>query len=94
MDRPQDNEDGYRWSNVLSHAGNIADPLLLIHGMADDNVLFKHSTRLFKFLQDADIPFAMMTYPGAKHSLFRVPGTGPHAMKTATRYLDGHLLEK
>ena len=61
--------DAYVRGNVLTYADDLADPLLLIHGMADDNVLFTNSTRLFKVLQDGMIPFEMMTYPGKKHGI-------------------------
>jgi dipeptidyl-peptidase-4 len=37
--------------------------------MADDNVLFTHSTKLMSALQAAGQPFELKTYPGAKHSL-------------------------
>ena len=70
---------------------NLKGELLIIHGMADDNVLFTNSTRLFKALQDAGKPFEMMTYPGAKHSLARIADTGAHALGTATRFLDRAL---
>jgi len=40
-----------------------------MHGMSDDNVLFTHSTKLFKALQDENSAFEMMTYPGAKHAM-------------------------
>ena len=45
--------------------------LLVMHGMADDNVLFLHSTKLFRKLQDLGKPFEVMVYPGAKHGLLR-----------------------
>ena len=69
MGLPADNADGYHDSAVLSHADQLRDPLLLIHGMADDNVLFTHSTALIKVLQAAGKQFDLMTYPGAKHAL-------------------------
>ncbi len=47
--------------------------------MADDNVLFTHSTQLMKVLQDAKRPFELMTYPGHKHGLIRHADAGPHA---------------
>jgi dipeptidyl-peptidase-4 len=37
--------------------------------MADDNVLFSHSTALMSALQKQGTPFELMTYPGAKHGL-------------------------
>ncbi len=66
---PQENPEGYRASSVLSHLDGLAGRLLIVHGMADDNVLFTHSTRLFRALQSRMLPFEMMTYPGAKHAL-------------------------
>ena len=66
---PAANPAGYAASSVLPRVPNIDAPLLLMHGMADDNVLFTHSLRLIKALQDAGKPFELMTYPGAKHAL-------------------------
>lgn len=66
---PEDNPEGYRASAVLPRARDIDAPLLLMHGMADDNVLFTHTTALLQALQDAGKPFDLMTYPGAKHAL-------------------------
>ncbi len=88
---PADNPQGYELSSVLAHAPGLAGPLLAIHGMADDNVLFSHSTKLFKRLQDLDKPFDTMAYPGSKHGLLRQAGTGPHAYATIKRFLDEHL---
>jgi dipeptidyl-peptidase-4 len=69
MDRPADNAAGYREGNVLTHVEGLTEPLLLIHGMADDNVLFSHSTALMSALQQRARPFELMAYPGAKHGL-------------------------
>jgi dipeptidyl-peptidase 4 len=61
---PQDQPEVYSKGNVLTYAHQIRDPLLLIHPMADDNVLFTHSTLLMQELQEQIIPFDLMTYPG------------------------------
>ena len=66
---PQGNPDGYRDSAVFPYLEDVRGKLLIMHGMADDNVLFTHSTKLFKALQSNGTPFEMMTYPGSKHSL-------------------------
>jgi len=66
---PQADAEAYRLADVLTYAAQLSDPLLLVHGMADDNVLFAHSTRLMEALQQSAIPFELMTYPGGKHSL-------------------------
>jgi dipeptidyl-peptidase-4 len=70
MDLPAANVDGYREASVFTHIDGIRpDTLLLIHGMADDNVLFGNSTKLMSLLQKRAVPFELMTYPGAKHGL-------------------------
>jgi dipeptidyl-peptidase-4 len=70
MNLPAANVDGYREASVFTHVAGIKpDALLLIHGMADDNVLFSNSTKLMSTLQKRATPFELMTYPGAKHGL-------------------------
>jgi dipeptidyl-peptidase-4 len=91
MGTPHDNAAGYAAGNVLSYADKLRGPLLIMHGMADDNVLFTHSTTLFKRLQDLNKPFEMMTYPGSKHALLRFASTGPHAYETIVRFFDANL---
>ena len=66
---PQDNPDGYRDSSVFAHLSGLTGRVLVIHGMADDNVLFTHSTKLFRAMQSRNLPFEMMAYPGSKHAL-------------------------
>ncbi|MCG6117935.1 MAG: S9 family peptidase [Aquimonas sp.] len=69
MDLPQRNPQGYAESSVFTHIEGLTKPLLLMHGMADDNVLFINSTRLMSELQARGRRFELMTYPGAKHGL-------------------------
>jgi dipeptidyl-peptidase-4 len=83
---PESNPEGYRDGNVMTHAAALKGPLLVMHGMADDNVLFTHSTALFKRLQDLGKPFEVMPYPGSKHALLRFPATGLHAYRTITEF--------
>lgn len=71
MDHPATNPEGYAASRVLEHIDGLTSRLLLIHGMADDNVLFTNSTQLMSALQQRGIAFELMTYPGAKHGLQR-----------------------
>jgi dipeptidyl-peptidase 4 len=69
MNLPLANEAGYREASVFTHLDGLSSKLLLIHGMADDNVLFTNSTQLMSQLQQRGTPFELMTYPGAKHGL-------------------------
>jgi len=91
LSTPQANAGGYRQSNVLEYADRLKRPLLLVHGMADDNVLFAHSTALMKKLQDLQKPFDLMTYPGAKHGLIRQNVTGWHAHANLVRFFDREM---
>jgi len=91
MDTPQENAAGYTASSVMTYASQLRGPLLIMHGMADDNVLFTHSTTLFKKLQDLDKQFDIMTYPGSKHGLLRHADTGTHGYSTIKRFLDTQL---
>ena len=69
MNLPSNNPKGYEEARVLAHIDGLRSRLLLIHGMADDNVLFTNSTALMSALQKRGQPFELMTYPGAKHGL-------------------------
>ena len=91
MGTPEGNPAGYKSSNVLTYAASLKRPLLLIHGMADDNVLFQHSTLLMKALQSANRPFDLMTYPGGKHGLTRHSDQGPHALSAVLRFFEREL---
>ncbi|MCA1766698.1 MAG: S9 family peptidase, partial [Idiomarina sp.] len=64
-----DEGDAYEKSSVFPYSENLKGDLLIYHGMADDNVLFTHSTKLYKQLQDNAQSFEMMNYPGKKHSI-------------------------
>jgi dipeptidyl-peptidase-4 len=77
----------YRTSDALEEASRIADPLLVVHGMADDNVVFENTTALLAKLQKEKHPFETMLYPGATHA---IAGEGPqtHVWGTITRFLD------
>jgi dipeptidyl-peptidase-4 len=71
MDLPRANPEGYAAASVFSHLDGLTSKLLLVHGMADDNVLFTNSTQLMSELQQRARPFELMTYPGAKHGLLK-----------------------
>jgi len=59
----------YEKSNALADAGKIADPLLVIHGMSDDNVVFENTTALIAKMQAEAVPFEVMVYPGQTHGI-------------------------
>ncbi|MEO1303508.1 MAG: DPP IV N-terminal domain-containing protein [Pseudomonadota bacterium] len=93
MDTPQDNTDGYDKSSVFYHLDKLETALpnlMLVHGMADDNVTFDNTTRLMAELQQRGVVFELMTYPGQRHGI-RGQALGTHLMKTRMNFLDRHL---
>ena len=87
---PASNAKGYEASAVFPYAEGLKGPLMIYHGMADDNVLFTHATKLFKQLQDQEKQFEMMTYPGSKHSL-RGKSVQTHLHQTITSFFNRHF---
>jgi dipeptidyl-peptidase-4 len=69
MGMPKENAAGYEYSGVYSHLDGLKSPLLLMHGMADDNVLFTNTTRMIDALVKRNVHFELMTYPGGKHGI-------------------------
>ncbi len=90
MSAPQDNPDGYIASSVFPYVDNLNTPLLLMHGMADDNVTFDNTTRLMAALQERGKHFELMTYPGQRHGI-RGEALQIHLMRTRMEFLNRHL---
>ena len=90
MGNPKTDDQAYTDASVFPYAKDLKGDLLIYHGMADDNVLFTHSTRLYKHLQDEAIVFETMDYPGKKHSI-RGKQTGIHLYKTITNFFNRSL---
>ncbi|MGN6500618.1 MAG: DPP IV N-terminal domain-containing protein, partial [Tsuneonella sp.] len=89
MGTPQKDAAAYAKSDAIADAGKIADPLLIIHGMADDNVFFENSSELIAKLQHDDVPFEMMLYPGETHRSGG-PKISAHRWRTILDFLKAH----
>jgi dipeptidyl-peptidase-4 len=64
---PDKEKDAYKEASLLTYAGDLRRPLLLIHGTADDNVYFRHSLRLANALFRAGKHFEMLPLSGLTH---------------------------
>jgi dipeptidyl-peptidase-4 len=64
---PQERPEAYERSSLLPDAGKLERPLLLIHGMADDNVYVAHTLRLSRALLEAGRPHAVLPLSGVTH---------------------------
>ncbi|AOL23292.1 dipeptidyl-peptidase-4 [Erythrobacter litoralis] len=89
MGDPNEVPEAYATASAIANAGTISDPLLIVHGMADDNVVFENSSEIIAALQEGNVPFEMMLYPGYTH---RVSGENisPHLWNTIFRFLESH----
>jgi dipeptidyl-peptidase-4 len=90
---PAANAAGYERSSVIPYIDKLAGHLLLVHGMADDNVLFTNSTMLMQRLQSKGRQFELMTYPGGKHGLIRQPAMGKHFYEMVIAFFEKKLAE-
>ena len=84
---PQDDPAVYEGSNALADTAKIADPLLIVHGMADDNVVLDNTTEIVAKMQREAVPFEMMLYPGMTHH-FAGPTVNQQLYETMFRFLD------
>ncbi|MFZ1743133.1 MAG: DPP IV N-terminal domain-containing protein [Pontixanthobacter sp.] len=89
MGDPRKVPEAYAESSAIPDATKISDPLLLIHGMADDNVVFENSSALIAALQEGNVPFEMMLYPGYTHRVAG-PNISPHLWNSIFTFLERH----
>jgi dipeptidyl-peptidase-4 len=90
LGHPVDNPEGYARSAVFPYLDDLKGDLLVVHGMADDNVLFEHTTKLYAALQKRKIAFETMAYPGSKHSIAEAHNR-VHLFQMITRFFQRTL---
>ncbi len=69
MRRPQENPDGYDQGSALLRADRLQGNLLLVHGLADDNVHPNQSMEFIDALVRSGKQFEMQLYPNRNHSI-------------------------
>lgn len=67
MGLPQLNSDGYANSSVMAHLDKMAGKLLLVHGLIDENVHFRHTARLINALIAARKRYELLLFPDERH---------------------------
>ena len=70
MRTPQENGENYVKTSPISRAANLNGSLLLMHGMADDNVHVRNSVEFAEALVQADKQFDMFYYTNRNHSIY------------------------
>jgi dipeptidyl-peptidase-4 len=92
MGTPADNPGGYAKAEVLPRlAGLKPGALMIMHGMADDNVTFDNTTRVLFALQATATPFETMVYPGLRHRGGWTPKNRLHRALTTLDFFERKL---
>ena len=68
MGLPAGNPRGYKAGSVLHHVEGMHGKLLLVHGLIDENVHFRHTARLINALIAARKPYDLLLFPDERHS--------------------------
>ena len=89
----EENPEGYRNSAPVAIADQLVDPLLLVHGLGDDNVHFQHSAEMTDALVKANKQFDTYFYPNINHSL-RGGNTALHLYTQMTDFMDAQLRQE
>jgi dienelactone hydrolase len=93
MGTPKSNPTGYASSSVMTHAGSITGHLLLVHGLMDENVHWRHTARLIQTLIERNINYDLLLFPQERH-LPRGVADKAYMENRIMRYFERHLMRK
>ena len=85
--------EAYQISSPINHASGLKDPLLILHGLIDENVQFQDAARLIQKLIELDKEFEVMVYPMERHG-FRSESSRTDYCRRAVAFFERHLLRK
>ena len=72
MSTPEKNSDGYKKSSVMNNVDDMRGGLLIIHGLIDENVHFRHSASLIDSLNTLQKRYDVLLFPNERHSPHRI----------------------
>ena len=64
---PDEEPEAYRRGSLIEEAGTLRRPILVIHGLADDNVFVANALRLSRAFLEAGRPHTFLPLSGASH---------------------------
>ena len=88
-----DNKQYYEQSSPITYADGLKGPLLLTHGMLDDNVFFQDMVQLTQKLIELKKDFEVMIYPKEYHG-FHIQTSWLDQYKRITKFFEKNLLNK
>ena len=87
MRTPKENPEGYESNSPINHAAELKGKLLIIHGMADDNVHTQNSYDFISALTAANKQFEMQLYPNSNHGIYTGKNTSFHLYTRMTEFI-------
>lgn len=90
---PDSNKEAYKKSSPITFADSLTKPLLILHGMIDDNVFFQDAAQLVNKLQKAGKKFELMMYPAEAHG-FTQPESWFDEYRRVDEFFNRYLLRK
>jgi dipeptidyl-peptidase-4 len=73
LGHPDERPDVYERNSLIADAPKLRRPLMLVHGLADDNVLVAHTLRMSSALLAAGCPHTVLPLSGHTHMARRLP---------------------
>lgn len=67
MGTPEGNPKGYEDSAVMTHLPQMTGELMIVHGLIDENVHFRHAARLIQALISAGKDHELLMFPDERH---------------------------
>jgi dipeptidyl-peptidase 4 len=93
MDKPQENEEGYRITSPITYADRYRGMLRIVHGTIDDNVHMQNSIQFVDRLENLNKHFEFMMYPEERHG-WRGSPKNKHSDYETYRFIYRYLLEQ
>lgn len=87
MQTPKENNSGYEDNSPVNFAEKFKGKLLILHGMADDNVHPQNSYDMITALVAANKQFEMQLYPNSNHGIYTGKNTSFHLYERMTEFI-------
>jgi dipeptidyl-peptidase 4 len=91
LGHPDTHPEVYERNSLPPDAPNLERPLMIIHGLADDNVVVAHALRLSSALVAAGRPHTLLPLPGVTHMTPQDDATAENFLRLQTTWLHDAL---
>ena len=87
MRTEKENPEGYAENSPVYFADRLKGNYLIVHGQADDNVHFQHTTEMVNQLVQRNKDFDMLFYPNNNHGIYSGQYIRLHLYKQMTEFV-------